>query len=130
MNYIFGECLARLRKKRGNSQKFIAMQAGLDASYLAGIEHGRRPPPRQTVLERILGALCVTPEERLELKSAIAIAKFARIAAAELEPNYGKSLIRIATAMQFCSSEELKALELIVLSFEHRRTAAVEEMNM
>lgn len=130
MNKVFGDCLAQLRKKRGCSQKSIAIEAGLDASYLAGIEHGRRPPPRQPVLERILTAMCATPSERLKIKSAIGIAKLARIAATELEPNYGKSLVRIATSMQSCSTEELKALEVIVQGFEHRRTSTLEEINM
>ena len=127
---MFGECLARLRKKRGQSQKFVAIQAGIDASYLAGIEHGRRPPPRQPVFERILAALSVTSEERQELKTAIVIARLARIAAAEMEPAYGQSLIRIACAMRFCSIDELKALEVIAQGFKHRCTGIMEEMKM
>ncbi len=127
VNSVFGECLSRLRKTHGRSQKFIAIQAKLDASYLAGIEHGRRPPPRRPVLERILDALGATPEERLEVKDAIAIAKLARLASAELEPSYGQSLIRIASAMQFCSTDELKALEVIVQSFKHRHTTTLEK---
>ncbi len=130
MNPMFGECLARLRKRRGHSQKFVAISSGIDASYLAGIEHGRRPPPRQTVLERIFAALCVTPDERHELKSAIAIAKLAKVAATDLEPNYGQSLIRVACAMQFCSLDELKALEVIAQSFKQRHAGAEEGMKM
>jgi len=130
MNRVFGNCLVRLRKGRGRSQKFIAIEAGLDASYLAGIELGRRPPPRQPVLEKILTALCATPAERQELKRAIGIAKLVRIAANELEPDYGQSLIQIATAMQYCSREERKALAVIALGFEQRRTANTEGIIM
>ncbi len=127
---MFGECLARLRKGRGHSQKFVAIQAGIDASWLSGIEHGRRPPPRQPVLERILAALCITTEERLELKNAVAIAKLAKIAAAEMEPAYGQSLIRIACALQFCSTDELKALEVITQGFKRRYTGIMEDTDM
>lgn len=130
MNNVFGECLERLRKKRGRSQKYIAIEASLDASYLAGVEHGRRPPPRQAVLERILCALSATPDERQELKNAIGIAKLANLVTSELEPGYGRSLIRIATAIQSCSPEELKALEVIVHGFEYRRNTIAEKTSM
>lgn len=124
MNCFFGECLVRLRKRHGRSQKYVALEAGLDPSYLAGLERGRRPPPRDPLLGRIMKALGATPSDMLEIRSSLALTKLAHLAN-ELEPAYGQALVRIATGMQSCSADELKALETIVQGFEHRRT--VEE---
>lgn len=129
-NQIFGTCLMKIRKSRGRSQKFIAVETGLDASYLAGIEHGRRPPPKSSTLEKLFIALGVTQEERRELKSAIAIEKLAKIASTEFEPSYGKSLIRIASAIQFCSVEELRALEIITQGLEQRHNSTIGRPQM
>jgi len=127
---IFGECLVRLRKARGLSQKFIAIKTGLDPSYLAGIELGKRPPPQQRVLDRILRALDASPSEINKIRGSIGITRLARIAERTFEPSYGQSLIRIAVGMQSCSQEELKALEVIVQGFDHRRTTTEEEIKM
>lgn len=130
INNIFGYQLSQLRKKHGRSQKFVAIEAKLDASYLAAVEHGRRPPPKQPVIDRLLSVLSATTEERLKISSSVGMDKLARIATTELEPEYGYRLIRIAAAMQSCSREELIAIEVILQGFHHRRSANTEETNM
>lgn len=117
---IFGESLARIRKGRGFSQKSIALDASLDASYLAGLERGRRPPPRQQVLNRIVSALRATPGEQLQLKEAIALTKISKIAMTELGTDLGQSLMNLARAIRLCSPDERKALETIAVGIVSR----------
>ena len=110
---IFGECLARIRKGRGYSQKSVALDADLDASYLAGLEHGRRPPPRHEVLNRIVVALVANQEEQRQLKEAIALTKIMKIAVAELGPGFAQSLKKLTQALRLCTPDEKRALEVI-----------------
>lgn len=53
-------------------QKTLAISAGVDASYLAGIEGGRRPAPQKRILKKILDNLELSPGERREMEDAAA----------------------------------------------------------
>lgn len=125
---IFGNCLARLRKGKGYSQKSVALDADLDASYLAGLEHGRRSPPRYEVLSRIVMALHASPEEHHCLKEAVALTKISKIAKKELGDDVGQSLVRLVKAIQLCSVDERKALETIAMGIETREREKGEAM--
>lgn len=47
----------------------------MDQSYLAGLESGRRPPPRDRQIQRLLVALAATEEEATQLFAAKAVTK-------------------------------------------------------
>jgi transcriptional regulator with XRE-family HTH domain len=53
---IVGGNVRRLRKARGITQEQLAFEAGLDLTYIGGIERGRRNPS-VLVLARIADAL-------------------------------------------------------------------------
>lgn len=57
------------------SQKSVALSAGMDCSYLSGIERGRRPPPRDRQVERLAQALGATKEEVETLYLALALSR-------------------------------------------------------
>lgn len=63
-----GAVIRMLRGRRGMSQKALALEAGIDQSVLAAIEHGRRPPPKDEVLRRIVTALGLSEAELIELE--------------------------------------------------------------
>lgn len=71
----FPQCLVRLRELRGKTQKILAIDAGMDQSYLAGLESGRRPPPRDRQIQRLLVALAATEEDAIQLFTAKAVTK-------------------------------------------------------
>lgn len=48
----------------------LALLAGVDPSYITLLERGRRPPPRDAVLARLITALMLTPQEKEELTRA------------------------------------------------------------
>lgn len=63
-----GHVIRALRGRRAMSQKALALEAGVDQSVLAAIEHGRRPPPRDDVLQRLIAALSLSELELQELE--------------------------------------------------------------
>lgn len=62
---IFGLNVARLRAARGFSQEKLAEKAGIDRTYVSGIERGARNPGIKTVLH-IAKALGVSVAELCE----------------------------------------------------------------
>jgi transcriptional regulator with XRE-family HTH domain len=53
----FPSALARARSNARLSQKAMAISAGVDQSYLSGVETGRRPVPQAEAVERFIAAL-------------------------------------------------------------------------
>lgn len=78
----FGSCLARVRIRHGLSQKALAISAGMDISYLAGIESGRRPLPKDRQLDRLVRALNANNEEMTTLQLALALSRVSQVMAA------------------------------------------------
>ena len=54
-----GERIQILRERRGLSRPVLAGLVGMSASWLKGIEHGTRPPPRLPLLVKLAEALAV-----------------------------------------------------------------------
>lgn len=77
----FPKILVTLRKARGLSQKALAISAGMDQSYVAGLENGRRPPPRDRQIARLAQALQASQEEHARLLEAKTAALLARVSA-------------------------------------------------
>ena len=57
---VVGDNVRRLRQERGLTQEQLAFEAGLDLTYLGGIERGRRNPSLE-VLARIAVSVGSTP---------------------------------------------------------------------
>lgn len=106
----FGACLSRLRRHRQLSQKALAITAGMDQSYLAGLEGGRRPPPRDRQLQRLMVALQATPEEEQELREARAIFHLRHVAD-ELSPGRGKAIAALAWRLQALPPRQFQLVE-------------------
>lgn len=86
---VFGCCLSQMREAHGLSQKTLAISAGLDTSYLAGIESGRRPLPRDRQLDRLATALGASNEEKKALQLALALSRAYQAGAALWAPMPG-----------------------------------------
>lgn len=63
----FANMLHFARRRSGVSLKEAAFASGMDRSYLAALESGRRPPPGLTALNRILDAVHATKTERARM---------------------------------------------------------------
>lgn len=71
---VFATCLVQLRNQRGLSQKAVALAAGMDTSYLSGLESGRRALPLPRQVERLAKALELSDGEAAMLKLSLALA--------------------------------------------------------
>jgi transcriptional regulator with XRE-family HTH domain len=58
----FGAAIRAIRNRRGVSQESLALQCGLDRTYISGIERGTRNPSLTNIL-KIAAALDVHPAE-------------------------------------------------------------------
>jgi transcriptional regulator with XRE-family HTH domain len=59
----FGERVRELRKERGLSQRELAIQAGIDFTYLSKIENARMDPPSEKVILHMAEVLDTDPDE-------------------------------------------------------------------
>lgn len=59
---VFGQTIRAVRHRRGVSQESLALQCGLDRTYISGIERGMRNPSLTNILKIAL-ALDVRPAE-------------------------------------------------------------------
>lgn len=62
---ILGGNIRKLRKRRGLSQEELALDAGIDVTYLGGIERGRRNPSL-LVIARLADVLGIHPAKLLQ----------------------------------------------------------------
>ncbi len=60
--YFFGKNIKRFREVCGYSQEQLAEKAGLDRSYIGGIERGERNPALKTII-RLASALNIEPHQ-------------------------------------------------------------------
>jgi transcriptional regulator with XRE-family HTH domain len=59
-HFAFGQTIRSIRNRRGVSQESLALQCGLDRTYISGIERGTRNPSLTNIL-KIATALDVRP---------------------------------------------------------------------
>lgn len=81
-----GERIQILRERKGLSRPVLAGLVGMSASWLKGIEHGRRLPPRLPVLVKLAEALAVGDitvlagtDMNIGTAGSVPVASFARI---------------------------------------------------
>lgn len=113
MKCEFGTCLANLRRLRKRSQKFIAIAAELDPTYLAGLEHGRRPLPRPPLFDRLMRALEASEAERQFAAKSLLASKITRLIL-EHDPTMPDKKIALACGTQFWSEQLTDVLIFIV----------------
>lgn len=68
-----GKALLLARNRRGLSQREVARRAGVNNSYLAAIEHGRRPVPLPETITRMVNALELGNAERSHVEYLAAV---------------------------------------------------------
>jgi transcriptional regulator with XRE-family HTH domain len=86
MENRLGELLAQLRRKKRLRQKQVAGDAGVDKSYLAELESGRKAAPSPSVLGRLVKALGATDADRLRISRAVRLLAIERAATSGNDP--------------------------------------------
>lgn len=108
----FAQCLVRLRGRRNIQQKSLALAAGMDQSYVAGLESGRRPPPRDKQIQRLSLALNATEAETAQLISAKAVTKLNALLC-KTGPNSAVPLARLLATVASMSTQDVFTLDRI-----------------
>jgi transcriptional regulator with XRE-family HTH domain len=125
----FGDRLFLLRRKRRLLQKQVALEAGIDPSYLGGLERGRRDAPAVAVFDRLTRALAATDEEREWLRHALAVARLERLVSDGPYAIAGADLlVRIAEQLPSLNSRQLQLLEAFVEMLAAARSGKEDAM--
>ncbi len=115
MSTRLGDLLFSLRRRRRLLQKVVAATAGIDASYLAGLERGRKETPTLRVLDRILSAVQASAKDRAAARRALTSAQIQRVLENSAEPLPGaESLVRLAEQLPELSDDEIQLVESVV----------------
>ncbi|MBK6744931.1 MAG: helix-turn-helix domain-containing protein [Hydrogenophilales bacterium] len=102
-------------------QKQVAYSAGVDPSYLAGVESGRRDPPQHKVLEKLLNALDASERERRSLRAYLSVARIQRAIRNERDMIQGVEFIELMlAALPHLTAEELDACIALAKGIQRR----------
>jgi transcriptional regulator with XRE-family HTH domain len=124
----FGGCLLGLRRSRNLSQKALSILAEMDQSYLAGLEAGRRAPPREKQFSRLISALETSESEEQELRAALAVSKMLNVTSG-LQSGKGKVLASLTEHLQDLSLDQIGMVESLASELQ-RQTNSRELRNL
>lgn len=119
----FANMLHFARRRSGVSQKDAAFASGMDRSYLAALESGRRSPPGLAVLHRILDAIRATKAERANIIYAAFCTRCNEELSGLLPPGKVEPLKELLYELIRTGGDEVEMLANIAkLSMDERRT--------
>jgi len=75
----FGMLIAEIRVQHQLKQKQVAQEAGVDSSYIAALEGGRRNPPPEKTLQRLISALQASVAEQSLIEKSAAICRVSKV---------------------------------------------------
>ncbi|MCB8749032.1 helix-turn-helix domain-containing protein [Rhodoferax sp. U2-2l] len=128
---FFGTYLVKVRRAKRLMQKQVAIDAGLDASYLAALERGRRLPPRAEVMKKLFLALEANENEQSEMKYAASLSRMSNelVGNAINFPGVEVALAVLEAAGRM-TPEELAALATMIHSLGSRQVPLIGRSNM
>ena len=119
----FGRVIFQLRIKRRVLQKVIAGRCGIDASYLASIERGRRRPPPDPLVDKLLQALGADEREKNWAREAAALDRLIPlIEAAERDIRGAGVFSRVLQSLPYLNDRQLDALDALIQSMSPLET--------
>lgn len=131
METEFGENLFQLRHRCKKLQKTVAYAAGLDPSYVAGLEKGRRDPPRREILDKLCEALAATPAERERLHRAALASKLKKVwAEACGDSELADLFAKLAMALPTLTAAERTAIDTLVSACMRQHPPTPEDHTM
>lgn len=119
-NY-FGICLAQLRREKKLKQKQVAFEAGVDPSYVAALENGRRVPPRLDGLTKLAKAINANEHEEKELQRSARLSLLAKEIDACAEYFAGAEVAMVILELSsVMSPKEIQAIGTLVDGYRYR----------
>ncbi len=115
MSSRFGSLISQARLRKRIPQKVVALNAGIDPSYLASVERGRRPPPRRELVNKIISSLHLSAADRARALEAAAIDRLMpAIHALEQDVRGAGTLERFCIALPYLNENQLDALGALI----------------
>jgi transcriptional regulator with XRE-family HTH domain len=122
MSSRFGSLIAQARLRKRIPQKLVALAAGIDPSYLAAVERGRRPPPKSELVNKVLAALQLSAPDRVTFIEAAALDRLMpAIQALEQDVRGAGTLERLCSALPYLTEAQLEALGALIDAISTRR---------
>lgn len=122
MSSRFGSLIFQARIRKRISQKFVANTAGIDASYLASVERGRRPPPRKHIANKVLAALGVSPADQSIMLEAAALDRLMpAIQDVEQDIRGAATLASLCNALPHLNEAKLSVLSALIDTLADRQ---------
>jgi transcriptional regulator with XRE-family HTH domain len=119
-NY-FGNYLAKLRREKKLKQKQVAYEAGVDPSYVAALENGRRVPPRHDGVIKLAKAVNANDQETKDLERSARLSQLAKEIDACAEHFSGATVaMAILELSSVMSQSEIHALATLVDGYRYR----------
>lgn len=116
--------MAQLRRNKKLKQKQVAFEAGIDSSYWAAIENGRRLPPRQRVLVKVIKAVKASAQEEKELSRAAMLTQIAKGLNERIDYFAGAPLaLAILELSSVLSPGEIEAISTLIEGYRFRAHA-------
>jgi transcriptional regulator with XRE-family HTH domain len=105
----YGQLLKSLRLKKCMSQKELALALGIDQSYLAALESGRRKPPKEPLFSQVLAAIGASDEERAMVLLAAEFYELRR-GATKLKSESSPSVLRLVEMLALLRPDDVRTL--------------------
>ena len=126
---LFGNAfhIARVIAKRRQSE--IATLAGLDASYLAAVENGKRKAPNSKIISNLILLLNGSESQRRRLIELAVIDRMLDAAESQrISPEQGARVEKLLLELASFGEKEWGNVEWVVASIKHNRKQTVEEL--
>lgn len=107
----FGTFVRYLREERGLSQREMGRRLQLDSKIISALETGRRRPPSDEFLERIIVQLSLTEAEAAQLMDAAKHSSYIVRIPREISPRELRLVHRFITALGALRPEQLSAIQ-------------------
>jgi transcriptional regulator with XRE-family HTH domain len=128
MGLLFGKAFCVVRMKRDLAQAEVARRAGMDASYLAAIENGRRKAPSDRLMRGLLNAVEVTSFEQRRLVHLATLDRLVESLDNDATPDHPATVMRsLLNQMAELGEVELRCVATVVDSLARDRAKRMED---
>ena len=126
---LFGNAISVARARANRKQAEVARLVGIDASYLAGIENGRRKVPSAKLVNAILTTFKVSAKQRNRLTRFSVFDRLLDVLEAHSEEDKQTSAIReLLTRIAKLNDRQIDYLSEMAAVFEKQNVEDMEEL--
>lgn len=128
MELHFGRAFCIARSRANQRQADVARRAGIDPSYLAAVENGRRKAPSKILLVRLLASIELTASEQKKLELLAALDRMIDATGDETPLDHPVMQVKeLLREIAYFGDAELRALSAVAGSFAKLRAQRMED---